>query len=439
MLLICVACGDEFKEVTPEGPITTPSIHDEIFEKIAPLLKDTTGFDRETMGGTGNALSYVKDGKLWIGLFSDQNFTALEKEWLSSFYVPEGTKRIILSTYTPETDITQTSNGYTCFIIFHNSKEPANYTALASYCLNLLDDGTIRILYQFDDIDNIFHIDCTAYGNNYFLLSFDTYRTESSGGNEKYLLSDGEIIATNVTVTYEGNSYFFTGWQNDKLRVDVYDESTKETNNWISETAFDKTLSVHQGYGEYITHKIDSVRLSNVLSLDWGYVGSLTYRTDKGIVNKDLLILNNQGDIILKELENNSYISYRGWYNNSFLIQDSNIWTVISPDGEEILNVEDDYFYSINHLEPISYDELIKIKDSYSNEWTISRYNLRNQTTRWETKLDVLSANMESDAKLSATIHKNGNIWQYQCDILYYDGSTRQVSFTINIETGELL
>ena len=85
MLLICVACGDEFKEVTPEGPITTPSIHDEIFEKIAPLLKDTTGFDRETMGGFENMLACVKDGKLWVALLendiSNEN-PILKEEWL---------------------------------------------------------------------------------------------------------------------------------------------------------------------------------------------------------------------------------------------------------------------------------------------------------------------------------------------------------------------
>ena len=434
MLLICVACGDEFKEVTPEGPITTPSIHDEIFEKIAPLLKDTTGFDRETMGGFENMLACVKDGKLWVALLendiSNEN-PILKEEWLSTFNVPENTKLVFPS------ESSQTSNGNACLISFNSSKDMDDRFE-TFYWLYLLNDGTIQIFYQFEEGIPISSVSHVFYGNNSLL----SYFISSEQERKQYLLSaDKEIISTNVTVTNDGDSYFLTGFQNDKLRIDVYDENTGKTKNWISETAFDKTLSIHQGYGEYINYNIDSVRISDILPMDWGYVTDLTYIVDDRIseIDKDLLILNDQGNIILMETEKHPYISYRSWYNNSFLIQDSNIWTVISPDGEEILNVEDDYFSNIGNFEPISYDEIIKIKASYSDEWIISLYNLRDQTTRWETKLDVLSANMESDAKLSATIHKNGNIWQYQCDILYYDGNTRQVSFTINIETGALL
>lgn len=72
---------------------------------------------------------------------------------------------------------------------------------------------------------------------------------------------------------------------------------------------------------------------------------------------------------------------------------------------------------------------------------SLYRYDLRNEKGAvWETPVDVLNQYMTPDARLTVSIEsKSGNIWRYKCDILYYDGSTKQVSFAVNIDTGEIV
>lgn len=72
---------------------------------------------------------------------------------------------------------------------------------------------------------------------------------------------------------------------------------------------------------------------------------------------------------------------------------------------------------------------------------SLYRYDLRNEKGAvWETPVDVLNQYMTPDARLTVSIEsKSGNIWRYKCDILYYDGSTKQVSFVVNIDTGEIV
>ena len=54
--------------------------------------------------------------------------------------------------------------------------------------------------------------------------------------------------------------------------------------------------------------------------------------------------------------------------------------------------------------------------------------------------MDTLTKIVDPNSQLTVSIEsKSGNIWQYKCDILYYDGSTKQVSFAVNIDTGEIV
>lgn len=437
LLVFAASCGDD--EEPRIDPPSSNLAYEVVFRKIAPLLKDTTGFEPETMGGVDNALAFVKDGKLWVGLFTDNEFTGLEKEWLSSFDVPEETKCIRFISYTNVFKL-DSNSGFSCFIALHNTDNPVtNSSAVACYWLHLLDDGTMGVVYQFEDRDIYGSLDYGVYGDNW-VLGFNT-----PNGRQQILCYQGDVLASRVTVTNEDDTYFFTGVKDEKLLINVYNKESGETLQWLGDTPVQETIRVHQGYGEYITYAVDSVRLSNIVRTEWGYVAQPEYLVKRmegngtDVIVKDLLLLNGEGKIVYRELEDSEPF-YCGWYDGSVLLYTDGTCFILSPKGDEIIRYENSSFYRIqnaDHAEPLSYEEAI-VFDYRS----LYRYDLRNEESPniWETPVDVLNQYMESNARLTVSIEsKSGNIWRYKCDILYYDGSTKQVSFVVNIDTGEIV
>ena len=436
LLVFAASCGDD--EEPRIDPPSSNLAYEVVFRKIAPLLKDTTGFKPETMGGVDNALAFVKGGKLWVGLFTDNEFTGLEKEWLSSFNVPGDTERILFFNFTDVFKL-DSNSGFSCFIALHNSDALDEASLVAAYWLHLLDDGTMEIIYQFED-GSIYDLRYGVYGDNWILgfykTPLDDYR--------QFLCYQGDVLASRVTVTNEDNTYFFTGVKDEKLLINVYNKESGETLQWLGDTPVEETIRVHQGYGEYITYAVDSIRLSNIVRTEWGYMAQPEYIAkrieDNGYseVVKDFLLLNGEGKIVYRELEDSEPF-YCGWYDGSALLYTDSTCFILSQKGDEIIRYENSSFYRIqnaDHAEPLSYEEAI-VFDSRS----LYRYDLRNENGAvWETPIDVLNQYMTPDARLTVSIEsKSGNIWRYKCDILYYDGSTKQVSFAVNIDTGEIV
>lgn len=436
LLVFAASCGDD--EEPRIDPPSSNLAYEVVFRKIAPLLKDTTGFEPETMGGVDNALAFVKDGKLWVGLFTDNEFTGLEKEWLSSFNVPGDTERILFFNFTDVFKL-DSNSGFSCFIALHNSDALDEASLVAAYWLHLLDDGTMEIIYQFED-GSIYDLRYGVYGDNWILgfykTPLDDYR--------QFLCYQGDVLASRVTVTNEDNTYFFTGVKDEKLLINVYNKESGETLQWLGDTPVEETIRVHQGYGEYITYAVDSIRLSNIVRTEWGYMAQPEYIAkrieDNGYseVVKDFLLLNGEGKIIYRELEDSEPF-YCGWYDGSVLLYTDGTCFILSPKGDEIIHHKNPIFDHIthaDHAEPISYEEAM-VFDYRS----LYRYDLRNEKGAvWETPVDVLNQYMTPDARLTVSIEsKSGNIWRYKCDILYYDGSTKQVSFVVNIDTGEIV
>lgn len=437
LLVFAASCGDD--EEPRIDPPSSNLAYEVVFRKIAPLLKDTTGFKPETMGGVDNALAFVKGGKLWVGLFTDNEFTGLEKEWLSSFNVPGDTERILFFNFTDVFKL-DSNSGFSCFIALHNSDALDEASLVAAYWLHLLDDGTMEIIYQFED-GSIYDLRYGVYGDNWILgfykTPLDDYR--------QFLCYQGDVLASRVTVTNEDNTYFFTGVKDEKLLINVYNKESGETLQWLGDTPVEETIRVHQGYGEYITYAVDSIRLSNIVRTEWGYVAQPEYLVKRmegngtDVIVKDFLLLNGEGKIVYRELEDSEPF-YCGWYDGSALLYTDSTCFILSQKGDEIIHYENSAIYrtqNADHVEPISYEEAVAL-----NYTSLYRYDLRNEESPniWETSVDVLNQYMTSDARLTVSIEsKSGNIWRYKCDILYYDGSTKQVSFAVNIDTGEIV
>lgn len=440
LLVFAASCGDD--EEPRIDPPSSNLAYEVVFRKIAPLLKDTTGFKPETMGGVDNALAFVKGGKLWVGLFTDNEFTGLEKEWLSSFNVPGDTERILFFNFTDVFKL-DSNSGFSCFIALHNSDALDEASLVAAYWLHLLDDGTMEIIYQFED-GSIYDLRYGVYGDNWILgfykTPLDDYR--------QFLCYQGDVLASRVTVTNEDDTYFFTGVKDEKLLINVYTKESGETHQWLGDTPVEETIRVHQGYGEYVTYAVDSVRLSNIVRTEWGYVAQPEYLVKRmegngtDVIVKDFLLLNGEGKIVYRELEG-SLPFYREWYDGSVLLYSEGSCIIFSPKGDEIVHYESPSFEWIKNasqqMEAITYEDVVVLL-LYSG-YELCRYDLRNENGAvWETPVDVLNQYMTPDARLTVSIEsKSGNIWQYKCDILYYDGSTKQVSFAVNIDTGEIV
>ena len=205
----------------------------------------------------------------------------------------------------------------------------------------------------------------------------------------------------------------------------------------------DLNLTIHEGYGGYKTYEVDLVRLEDILTMRWGYVANLAFLSRNQEIKKDVLILNDQNGINrYEETDSDPYsdIRFYKWYDESILFY--NMYTdsclVVSSTGKDIKEFYSSRLYeklaSVNY-ESISYEEAIFL----SRDWDLSRFDLSRSESKWISPIRILKENMQRNAQLTVSIeNKSGNLWEYKCDILYYEGNKKQVRFSVDIETGEV-
>lgn len=127
--VFCVSCGEQEDIVENEEPLlpSAGTPWDYQFEKILPFLKDTAGFDKESFCKEGTWLAYVKNEKLWMGLFGN-DFTGLIGEWNSSFELPKETKGLKIC------HIVKVNTGYIFFVHVYNTREVSQTSGITSFC-----------------------------------------------------------------------------------------------------------------------------------------------------------------------------------------------------------------------------------------------------------------------------------------------------------------
>lgn len=435
LFLFCVSCGKQEEITDTIIPQKNP-----ILEKIFPLLKDTTGFDEQSMGAQSSSLAFIKNGKLWIGLFND-DLSELIEEWNSSFELPKEAKKIVIGI----PGLIKMDTGYACVVFLHNTTNITFSGSVIESFVLYLNDDSMHVSYKLED-PNIWDFNWGVYGD---ILLF-RYQKELGGDENSYLSYMGEIIASQVTLVEDGNSLFFTGLADEKLRVFVSDKEGRAITSWNSATPIDMILKIHQGYGEYKTYEADSIRLGNILTMRWGYVAYAAFLSKGRTIKEDVLILNDQGGINRYEKKkSDSDIRYYSWYEESVLlcdlcdIDDNSLDScfVISPKGENIKSFYSPYLSRhlgwINY-EPISYEEAICLRGNW-DDLALFCLDLSRSDYKWVSPIKVLQENMQRDAVLTVSIeNKSGNLWKYKCDILYYNGDKKQVKFSVDIETGEV-
>lgn len=78
-------------------------------------------------------------------------------------------------------------------------------------------------------------------------------------------------------------------------------------------------------------------------------------------------------------------------------------------------------------------------KDDFSNSIYLTKHNYEYDKKIWNVELTELS-NEPQDARFEVNLLESStNIWKYKVDITHYDGTKKDFTFSVNIETGTII
>ena len=239
---------------------------------------------------------------------------------------------------------------------------------------------------------------------------------------------------SNITCRYyqEGeSSILFAGLNNQRLWFSEYDVANKQLNTeWTDIEKTDTIQQLYKGYGEYETlyvkfvhplvHKETST--GNIVTFNIGGRFQTIFTSNHKTKRTQLQYDNTKNGIA------------RSWYKESVFIADC----CYSHEGDTIYIAKSKPSFDENgnpaDISLISYEEGIKLSDSF-----ISKYNFKEGKSMWGTNI-VAPFDVPSDAKKSYTFLGNTtNIWEYKCEVTFYDGTKKDFTFKINIDSGKII
>lgn len=246
---------------------------------------------------------------------------------------------------------------------------------------------------------------------------------------------------------YNEDTAFKTGIKNEKMWIGMFDNHTKEQlKEWNGTKTVERTIKIDKGYGETELFNVTAFDFrSDIYKTNWGFTAALSYLhrentllTSSDIVSKDIFLLNGN-EIIVYPL-NYPAIANPYWFQGSIfvlnMIENCTYSIILSPDGKKIAEWKGNFVNGDFNPVPISYTEGIFI--DRESDYFIIRYNYQTGKDVWKTSIPSLKG-VEDNARINSTILEQSNpIWKYQIDITNYDGSKKQVIFTVDVETGEV-
>ena len=246
---------------------------------------------------------------------------------------------------------------------------------------------------------------------------------------------------------YNEDTAFLTGIKNEKMWIGMFDNHTKEQlKEWNGTKTVERTIKIDKGYGETELFNVTAFDFrSDIYKTNWGFTAALSYLhrentllTSSDIVSKDIFLLNGN-EIIVYPL-NYPAIANPYWFQGSIfvlnMIENCTYSIILSPDGKKIAEWKGNFVNGDFNPVPISYTEGIFI--DRESDYFIIRYNYQTGKDVWKTSIPSLKG-VEDNARINSTILEQSNsIWKYQFDIINYDGSKKQVIFTVDVETGEV-
>ena len=294
----------------------------------------------------------------------------------------------------------------------------------------------------------------------YSLLSLSSCDKESNSVDifydYKVKNQEGFDIHSIIPCAYNEDTIFLTGIKNERMWVGMFDGHTKEQlKEWNGTGTIERTIKIDLGYGKTELLNIASFGFKpGIYKTNWGYIPTLTYSvilpTQAGTaLEKDILFLNDDKMTVYSVV--NPRIIQPHWYQESIVIsshiRDSYSYKVVSPEGKEIIELKSEPYnrlIELKNLFPVSYTDGIGFyerRKGYDNKKCdiyIHRVNYAISKDLWDIPISSL-INIKEDALFNITILEQSNsIWKFQIDITNYDGSKKQVIFTVDVETGKI-
>ena len=227
------------------------------------------------------------------------------------------------------------------------------------------------------------------------------------------------------------SSILFAGLKNQRLWFSEYDVANKQLNTeWTDIEKTDTIQQLYKGYGEYETLYVKYVHplvyketsTGNIVTFNIGGRFQTIFTSNHKTKRTQLQYDNTKNGIA------------RSWYKESVFIADC----CYSHEGDTIYTTKSKPSFDENgnpaDISLLSYEEGIKLSDSF-----ISKYNFKEGKSMWGTNI-VAPFDVPSDAKRSYTLlDSTTNIWEYKCEVTFYDGTKKDFTFKINIDSGKII
>lgn len=276
-------------------------------------------------------------------------------------------------------------------------------------------------------------------------------------------IEDYENMTHTSFSVYGNDSVKFTGLTaKGYLMIDLFQKSSEtKVFEWIGNSKIDTTYRVHKGYGEYEEVKIHSIDIPHIqfynkLSKDFF---AMIHLSGKELLKRALFVKGTHSKIT-DCFPNGMSTLILNWYNNEYCFIHDCCYTLA---GDTVYTIKyGEYDYNIDQygsriamngygsfqyqFERVSAEEAVGIgidTDIFNSYYQlrIARINYKTAQNIWGKEQYVkLPFEYEAKAKLSSSIiQKSSEIWTYNIDIVYYDGTEKKAIINVNIKNGSII
>ena len=276
------------------------------------------------------------------------------------------------------------------------------------------DDSSPNIV-QYNEIDQLF----TSYG------------------------IDTTIIKTKSYIDLHNDTIEFSGIKNGYVWFADYNAKSKQKlAEWEDIEQTNIPLKLYCGYGEYKTYNINKILPLFYKRNENGSIVNISFYYDDINRISQCIFIDNKSSY-RTTFGTNQYYELEDWYGECVCMithydadaaqpkQQTKV--IYNEKGDSIFSLES-YSGSLMKNNLVSIEESIETSNS-AMSITARRFNYRTNLNIWLKEIP-LGFSLPVNAKATFTIQKANNTWTYNYVFLFYDGTKKNFSFSIDTNTG---